>query len=212
MRGLTIGALHTYKSLGMILAKPEISAAPIKQNKIDIEGGHGTLDLTEFFGYPLYDDVTHKFTFAILGEDLTGQYNRIKNALHGVKDKIVFDDDPDHYYIGRVFVSPLAVNKTVGTVSLECDCEPFRYKSAETVISRAVDGTDSIVLTNGKKRVVPLTTIQTDTTLHIEYGFSVWDLGAGDFRLPEMELTEGENIVSVTGTGQITFTYREADL
>lgn len=212
MRGLTIGALHTYKSLGMILAKPELSAAPIKQKKIDIEGGNGSIDLTEFFGYPQYDDVTHKFTFAILGEDLTGQYNRIKNALHGVKGKITFDDDPDHYYIGRVFVSPLSVNKTVGTVSLDCDCEPFRYKSAETVISRAVDGTDSIVLTNGKKRVVPLTTIQTDTTLRIEYGFSVWDLGAGDFRLPELELVAGENIVSVTGTGQITFTYREADL
>lgn len=212
MRGLTIGDKHTYKSLGMILAKPELSAAPIKQNKIDIEGGHGTLDLTEFFGYPQYDDVTHKFTFAILGEDLTGQYNRIKNALHGVKGKITFDDDPDHYYIGRVFVSPLSVNKTVGTVSLECDCEPFRYKTAETVVSRAVDGTDNIVLTNGKKRIVPLVTIQTETTLHIEYGFSVWDLGAGEFRLPELELVAGENIVSVTGTGQITFTYREADL
>lgn len=212
MRGLTIGALHTYKSLGMILAKPELSAAPIKQKKIDIEGGNGTLDLTEFFGYPQYDDVTHKFTFVILGEDLTGQYNRLKNALHGVKGKITFDDDPDHYYVGRVFVSSLSVNNKVGTVSLECDCEPWRYKSAETVISRAVDGTDSIVLTNGKKRVVPLTTIQTETTLHIEYGLSVWDLGAGDFRLPEMELAEGENIVSVTGTGQITFTYREADL
>lgn len=212
MRGLTIGALHTYKSLGMILAKPELSAAPIKQNKIDIEGGHGTLDLTEFFGYPQYDDVTHKFTFAILGEDLTGQYNRIKNALHGVKGKITFDDDPDHYYIGRVFVSPLSVNKTVGTVSLDCDCEPFRYKTAETVISRAVDGTDNIVLLNGKKRVVPLITIQPGASLHLVYEGNVWDLGAGEFLLPELELAEGENIVSVTGTGQITFTYREADL
>lgn len=212
MRGLTIGALHTYKSLGMILAKPELSAAPIKQKKIDIEGGHGTLDLTEFFGYPQYDDVTHKFTFALLGADLTGQYNRIKNALHGVKGNITFDDDPTHYYIGRVFVSPLSVNNTVGTVSLECDCEPWRYKWAETVVSRAVNGTDVIVLTNGKKRVVPLTTIVTDTALHIEYGYNVWDLGAGDFRLPELELVSGENAVSVTGTGQITFTYREADL
>ena len=212
MRGLTIGVLHTYRSLGMILAKSELSAAPIKQKKIDIEGGHGTLDLTEFFGYPQYDDVTHKFTFAILGADLAGQYNRIKNALHGVKDKITFDDDPDYYYIGRVFVSPLSVNKSVGTISLECDCEPFRYKKAETVVTRAVDGTDIISLTNGKKRVVPLVAIQTETSLHIEYGYNVWDLGAGEYRLPELELSEGENTVSVTGAGQITFTYREADL
>lgn len=212
MRGLTIGTLHTYRSLGMILSKPELSAAPIKQKKLDIEGGHGTLDLTEFFGYPQYDDVTHKFTFVILGEDLTGQYNIIKNALHGVKGKITFDDDPSHYYIGRVFVSPLSINKTVGTITLECDCEPFRYKSEETVISRAVDGTDIIVLTNGKKRAVPLVTIVTETTLRLEYGYNIWDLGAGAFRLPEMELTEGENNVTVTGTGQITFTYREADL
>ena len=104
MRGLTIGALHTYKSLGMILAKPELSAAPIKQKKIDIEGGHGSIDLTEFFGYPQYDDVTHKFTFAILGDDLTGQYNRIKNALHGVKATATTE--------GSLITMPLPLTKT----------------------------------------------------------------------------------------------------
>lgn len=43
-------------------------------------------------------------------------------------------------------------------------------------------------------------------------GYNIWDLGSGSYTLPELELKAGENAVSVTGTGTITFTYQEAGL
>jgi len=68
-------------------------------------------------------------------------------------------------------------------------------------------------LTNLKKRAVPEVKIETAASLNIVYqGSNVWDLGSGSFTLPELELAEGENTVTVTGVGNITFTWQEAGL
>jgi len=84
---------------------------------------------------------------------------------------------------------------------------------AETVVTRAVDGVEDIILTNARKRAVPLVTIETANSMGIVYGTeNVWELASGSYMLPELELTEGENFVTVTGTGTITFTWREGVL
>lgn len=212
MWGLSIGGIHTYESLGMMLQKKELAAAPIKENKLEIMGGHGSLDQTEYFGEPKYGEPSHKFTFSILGPDVVGQYNRIKNALHGLKGRIILDDDPARYYVGRCHVSTLTTQQGTGIVTLECTCEPWRYKIAETVITAQVDGSQTVILTNGKRRAVPSVAIETDGTLHVLYEQSTWSLGAGVYTLPELELKQGRNTVTVAGTGKITFTWREGDL
>jgi hypothetical protein len=86
-------------------------------------------------------------------------------------------------------------------------------KLSPTVISKAVNGTDTIVLTNSRKKVVPEVRIESEAGLNIVYGVgNVWDLGSGSYTLPELELVEGDNPVTVTGTGTITFTYTQAKL
>ena len=60
---------------------------------------------------------------------------------------------------------------------------------------------------------MPEVLIEADSALHIVYEtYNIWDLGSGSYTLPELELKAGENVVSVTGTGTITFTYQEAGL
>ena len=96
---------------------------------------------------------------------------------------------------------------------MECDCEPYKYKLAKTVVTQAVDGTETVTLTNGRKRAVPLVTIETEASLRIVYGDNfIWDLGSGSYTLPELELMEGVNNVTVTGTGSIAFEWQEGDL
>lgn len=98
-------------------------------------------------------------------------------------------------------------------VSVEADCEPYKLKLDKTVVSRVVDGTEAIILTNSRKRAVPEVTIETESSLNIVYqGSNIWDLGSGSYTLPELELTEGENTVTVTGTGTIVFTWQEGSL
>lgn len=214
MKGVTFGGLHSYKDLNLILSKKEIGAPHVKENKLEIEGADGSIDLTEVFGRPTYGDVTHKFTFtSISRDDSLTQYSAVKNALHGQKLRIILDDDPGFYYVGRCYVSPFTDEHGIGTITVDCDCEPYKYKLTKTVVTKAVDGAETITLTNGRKRAVPEITITTDTSLSIVYqAVNVWDLGSGSYTLPDLELVQGDNVVTVIGTGTITFEWQEGDM
>ncbi|MBQ2977600.1 MAG: hypothetical protein IJE17_08930 [Clostridia bacterium] len=126
---------------------------------------------------------------------------------------IILDDEPNFFYVGRIYVQPFTSEKTIGHITIEAECEPYKYKLAKTTVSRAVNGTDNIVLTNARKRAVPEVIIETETSINITYGSGfIWDLGPGSYTLPELELVEGNNTVTVTGTGSISFTWQEGVL
>lgn len=199
----------------LLLAGKEIGSPEVKRMTIDVEGADGTLDYTEYFGEPKYNDVTHKFPFAIMEpkEDLLSHYSQVKNALHGKKMRIILDDEHDFFYVGRIFVQAFSSDKTIGYITIEAECEPYKYKLAKTTVTQAIAGTEIITLTNARKRAVPEVTITTSTSLNIQYGSGlIWDLGPGSYTLPELELKEGDNLVTVTGTGQISFVWQEAVL
>lgn len=212
MKGITFGALHSYRDLNLILSEKEIGAPHVKTKLIDIEGADGSIDYTDFFDGPKYGEVKHKFTFSTIvpRSDFLTQYSEVKNALHGQKLRIVDDDDPGFYYVGRCYVSNFTNEKNIGTIEVECECEPYKYKLAKTVVTQAVDGTEAITLTNSRKHAVP--TITTSAAMTIAFGDGIWTNSAGTYTIPELELVEGENLVSVTGTGNITFTWQEGSL
>lgn len=215
MNGITFGNYHSYDDFSLILASKEIGAPTVKTVKIDIAGADGSLDLTDFFGEPKYENVIHKFQFSTIvpQSEFAATFSTVKNALHGKKMRVILDDDSHFYYVGRLTVSSFTSSKGIGSISVEADCEPYKYKLDKTVVSRAVNGTDTIVLTNSRKRAVPEVLIETESSLNIVYQVgNVWDLGSGSFTLPELELAEGDNSVTVTGTGNITFTWQEAGL
>ena len=215
MKGITFGNHHSYNDLKLILESKEIGSPEVKVRKIDIEGADGSLDYTDFFGEPKYEDVTHKFNFSTIvpQAQFLSLFSTVKNAMHGKKMRIILDDDPLFFYMGRIKVLPFSKEKNIGKISIECDCEPYKYKLAKTVVSVAVNGTQTINLTNGRKRAVPEVTIAADSSLNIVFQTSnIWDLGSGSYTLPELELVEGENAVTVTGTGTITFAWQEGNL
>lgn len=215
MKGIRFGDMHSYDDLKLILGSKEIGSPAVKSKKLDIEGADSALDLTDFFGEPKYEDVTHKFQFSTIvpRSEFMTLYSAIKNAIHGKKMRVILDDDPLFYWMGRCYVSRFTNEKNVGTVEVECDCEPYKYKLAKTVVTSDVTGTKAISLTNGRKRAVPEVTIATESTLNITYGDGlIWDLGPGSYTLPELELVHGVNMLTVTGTGNVTFTWQEGDM
>lgn len=215
MKGVTFGNLHSYRELKLLLNSKEIGSPEVKVRKIDIEGADSSLDLTDFFGEAKFENVTHKFQFSTIvpQAQFLSLFSTVKNALHGKKMRVILDDDPLFYYMGRCSVSSFTSEKNVGMVSVECDCEPYKYKLEKTVFSKAVNGTDIIVLTNGRKRAVPEVVIATDSSIRIEYqGVNIWDLGSGSYTLPELELVEGANEIKLTGVGTVVFSYQEGDL
>ena len=216
MKGITFGDYHSYKDFRMLMQPgKEIASPAVKVRKIEIEGADSALDYTDFFGEPKYEDMTHKFNFATIvpeGEFLS-LFSTIKNAIHGKKMRIILDDDPLFFYMGRPYVSQFTNERNVGIIHIEVECEPYKYKLEKTVVSKAVSGSTTITLTNSRKRAVPEVQIETEGSLNIVYQVgNIWDLGSGSYMLPELELVEGDNTVTVSGTGNITFTWQEGSL
>jgi len=219
MKGIRFDTFHSYLDFHLILKPKEMASPAVKVRKIDIEGADSSLDYTDYFGEPKFEDVTHKFDFSttVPQSEFLSLYSRIKNALHGKKMRIVLDDDPLFYYLGRVSVLPFTTDRNIGLVSIECDCEPYKYKIKKTVVKVELIGEQTepylVSLPNSRKRAVPEINITTDSSMNIVFQESnIWDLGSGSYTLPELELVEGENIVTVTGSGTITFTYQEGSL
>lgn len=68
-----------------------------------------------------------------------------------------------------------------------------------------------IVLTNGRKVVVPTVECSDDDT-RIEFEGGVVTVNAGTHKILDLQLKEGENPISVAGFGRTTFSYQEGDL
>jgi phage-related protein len=212
VKGVSFLGFHSFRDLHILRTGKEIGSPDAKRYTIDIEGSDGELDLTDFFGETKFLNVQHRFDFESIqprNEQLS-QFTDIKNKIHGKKGRIILDDDPSFFYVGRCFVSPYKDEKGIGRISIECDCEPYKYKLQPTIMSVTINGTQTITLTNGRKRAVP--TITTTADMTISFGEGIWTNRAGTFTIPELELAEGENLVTVTGTGNITFTWQEGDL
>ena len=118
MKGVLFGGYHSFDDLHLILSEKEIGAPQVKTQTLDIPGGDGVLDLTDFFGEPKYDNVQHKFTFTTIRprSEFLSQYSAVKNAIHGKKVRIVLDDDPAFFYLGRCDVSSFKNEKNVAFV------------------------------------------------------------------------------------------------
>lgn len=212
MKGITFGDVHSFTDLRLILASKEIGSPEVKTSKIDIEGADGSLDLSDYFGGVKYGSVTHKFDFSTTAPQtqFLSQFSNVKNKLHGKKVRIILDDDPTFYYIGRLTVSPFTSDKGIGNISIEANCDPYKYKIAKTVVTQAISGTTSIVLTNGRKKAVP--TITASAAMTVSFGEFTWSVNSGTFVMPELELSEGINTITAIGTGTIKFEWQEGEL
>lgn len=213
MKGIKFGNYHSYDDFSLILSQKTMGTPSPKVETIDIPGGDGVLDLTDFFGEVRYNNRNLSFDFSTMvpHEQFMDLFSRVQNALHGQKMQIVLDDDAEWYYTGRITVSEWKAERNIGKLTIDCDCEPFKTRHSDTVIFQAVEGTEaSVILPNGIKPVVPI--IDITGNINLTFGTNFWALSEGRYELPAVKLMNGENSILVEGTGTATFTYRERGL
>lgn len=136
MKGVLFGGLHSFRDLGLILTGKEIGAPTVKVSSIDIPGGDGVIDLTEYFGGVKYGNRRLSFEFSTIlpQRDFMEQFASVQNALHGQKMQISLDADAEWYYTGRVSVSPWKSEKNIGKITIDCDCDPYKYRNSAKVV------------------------------------------------------------------------------
>lgn len=213
MKGVSFNSLHSFEEWGLILSEKEIGSPDIKESKVDVEGADGELDYTEAFGGVKFGNRTIKFGFQkanISAREFLNLLSDVHDALYGRQMTVSLDDDPDWYYQGRCKVADFTHNGRIAKLSIEVDAEPYKLKKTATKRTEAVSGSAEIVLTNSRKPIVP--TITTDAAMQFVFKGNTYAASAGTFRIPEIQLDEGSNAITVTGTGTVTFEYREGRL
>ena len=211
MKGVTFDSWHSYSDLGMILSAKTIGSPSAKTSFIDIPGSDGKLDYTEYFGEPRYNNRTLSFEFTLIGTDQLGRYADIQNKLHGKKMNIFLDEDTGFYYNGRLDVGDFSCDRGIGKLKITADCSPWKYKSQATTVSKTITTSGTVTLSNLRKSVVPK--ITTDAAVTLAWTGASASLGAGsDQVIPELVLPAGDTVLTVTGSANISFSYREASL
>lgn len=216
--GIYFGEIHSYNDLNLILSKVEIEPAKAKTTYVDIPGGDGSLDLTEVHGKVKYSNRNAKFTFTMhpSGDLSESAWERkkteVSNEINGKKFEIVSDRDPEYFYSGRCSVDDYLSNKRIRQIVVSAKLNPYKLKRTETVVSVALSETEKeISIMNARKSVIPEIEC-TEDNCTIVFGDYRITTNAGKHKYLAVKFTHGENILKVSGSGSITFRFREGDL
>lgn len=226
MIGVTIGDKHSYNDWGLILSSKTISPPVPKTNRVSVPLMDGTIDLTEILTDDIkFEDRNLKFTFSVVDKrkSWAEKISEIENYIHGKRMKIVCDDDPAFYYIGRVSVDNWNSDSRVGKLVVNCTVEPFKYDILSSAVDwewdifdfdqgiinetgeLIVDGTRTITLICRRKRMFPIFTASAAMT--VKFDGVTYNLPAGSNKIYDIFLCEGENELTFTGNGTVSIDY-----
>lgn len=226
MYGVKFGNYHSYEDFNLILVSKTIGAAKPKRASVDIPAGDGEIDYTDYFGDVNYENRSLAFEFNTIGsiENFLPLFSTIQNTIHGQRLKIVLDEDPEFYYLGRINVNEWKSDKRINKLTIEVDADPYKYRALKTTIAQTITTTQStITCMNLRKRVVPtikatvaanvtFNTYDENGTLIETYTKSI--AANQEVTDSNIQFKPGQNTLLVTGTasGTITIEYQEGGL
>lgn len=213
MKGVFFDDLHSFNDFRLILSSKSIETPKIKTIEVEIDGSDGVVDLTDYFGEPKYGNriIELNFSSIVPIAEFLEQFSEINNAIHGKKMKIVLDDDPDFYYVGRCSVSGWKWNGRVTELTIECNCEPYKYKMNKTIRTDNVSEGVVVNYSNLRKRVVP--TFTTDNPISFKFNNVTFTISAaGNYVFPEVTFEPGANRIEYLGAAKVTVEYLEGGL
>lgn len=218
-RRLIIGNYDTAES-GWTLSAWSFSAAKYKERLVDKPGGDGVWDLSTTLtdGIPRYQSRTLTATLERSDGDRDSREYEIKdmiNALDGLRWEIYLPDDLDRYVVGRVSIARNFSDLAHAAVTVTAICEPWKYNAYDTVqeIEATTAAQTHYVYNGGRRAVVPVLEVEgASASVLLVYGTASRAFSAGAYQVPDLLLTPGAHEITVSGSGLLRITYREAVL
>lgn len=216
INGVTFGSIHC-EDFDLILASRSLGNPRPKISKVEVPGSSVTLDFTEAFGSVNYSNRTISLVFLCLDkwDDQYELETTVRNAIHGQKMRIKFDEDAGVYFIGRISVDSWTYFQGAGRVQISIDCDPWKYKDRTQTLHG--DGssltTQIIIKNNGMRIAVP--TIHAEHAMTVIVGENEIELTAGqEYTTANLALDPGDNTLEFSGANQQlgTITWTEVQL
>lgn len=114
------------------MTRPVINPPTQKTSVVDIPGADGVIDLSEVVsGKPVYNNRTGSIEFLVQNgfKEWSDTFSTVMAYLNGSKKKIIFNDDPNYYYEGRVWVSKWDSSSSIhySKITVDYDVGPYKY-------------------------------------------------------------------------------------
>ncbi|HIR00523.1 MAG TPA: phage tail family protein [Candidatus Scybalocola faecavium] len=228
----SINGIHMLKTYNMPLESMNCVQPPeIKKNSIDIPGRNGILDLTDFFGRTFYENRTITMNFGrIYDKTIWPQiYSEVLNNFHGKRCQIIFDDDPNYYWEGRVSVDSYERTQRLGTLTITVDADPYKYTIGNTseddwlwdpfdldygVIREygniQVNGSLDFIVDGTPMPSVP--EIEVSADMQVRFNGKTYGLKYGINKIYEIEIINGQNLLTFIGNGTVKINYKGGSL
>lgn len=227
---ITFGDKNTFDDWHLIpTSRPVIAPPPFRSHTEDIPGGFGSLDLSEALtGYPLYDNRTGSLEFAVINDawsDWSLAYQTILNHLHGRRMKMILEDDPSYYYIGRFTVDNWDSGENYSTITIKYDLYPYKKQLVSTseqwvwnsfdfdygyiaeYFNLAVNGSLSVTVKACGEPTVPVITSTASMTVTVNG--KTYNLSAGRNYITSLVAPPNtDTTYKFTGNGTISIDYR----
>lgn len=206
---------NTWVDWNLVLTSKDITPPEPKTNYVELDGRHGTLDLSEALtGEVMFQDRTISASFWTCEgtpKDRARLLKTITTALHGKKIKVIEPDDPYHYYYGRLLIKKSSNILPYMEFEVEIICEPWRYALSASERRVDVNGSvNAIIRNDGAKTLTP--TVKVTGKVRIVFDDNVATLTDGEYKITNLRLRQGLNMFTLEGNGSVTFEYTEADL
>ena len=215
-RGVTIGRWHSYANWAATMESKTIEYPTPVTETVQVPGYDGVVDLSTVLtdGDIKYKNRKITITLILISDD--GQLMRplsvIANQVQGQRLKIIFDEDPDYYYIGRCTMKA-KIDKTVAEITITVDADPYKYLNLVSTYINEVNGTAIVTYANMRKRATPTFEV-TGNDVQINAGNLQTTLSPGTHIIPSLVFTEGDNVIKYTSSAlaYVKVTYQEARL
>ena len=226
----------TWDQFGLIMSSKNIAPAEAKQNFLELPARNGDLDLSEALtGMPMYGN--REITVVLGGKmkrrDWVQSCSAFQNAYHNRVVKVIFEDDPNYYWQGRLSVNDdFELGQEVATFSITLNAQPYKLETRDggsescqawdtfvfdTDIFRdyyglQVDGTLQVNLYGNNMPVIPVFEVSNADDLQVGFNGQTYDLANGTNKIYDIVTMPGDNILTFTGKGTVTVQYRGGSL
>lgn len=191
---------------GMLLVNYDAPPPPPKLFTVELEGGDGSIDMSEWTGRVLFED--REVTVAL--RDMHNQYGELLTLLNGRRVKVRFSDEDEYHYEGRCSSIERTTRSRVTDLTLKFTCIPYRMYDQKTEIVQSVGNATSISLQSALMPVVPEITLTAACTL--TYQGQTYSLAAGTHTIAGIVVVDTSRELTVSGSGKITLRWRDGVL
>lgn len=202
--------------MGWIRENIEFPIPESQTETVVVPGRNSPIRFSEALGMISFKPRAFTITLSMLGtrSDFDETVKIMSNRYAGRLCKVRTSEESDLYAVGTLQLSSTYDPLTgKGQLVIECsDGDSYRYHSDVTEIIQVGNGT--VILSNDYMSVVPTVITTAETTLTWKLGSDSFNktLSAGEWEIPELQLSYGKNSVKVTSDGNTTFRYREGCL